>query len=126
VSRESTDGGAADRAAPLRRLLAAAAVVLLLIAPGAAFAIGRGGAPDTAIPVGVGDIVKVSAAPLGCIVRFQNGMRALDCRKTGPLAGTYGAILTSRQLLVVRYQSRKAGTIVFSAHHRNVRVKTCG
>jgi hypothetical protein len=126
VSPERTDGGAAHRAAPLRRLLAFAAAGLLLVAPGAALAVERHGAPDEAIPVSVGDIVKVSSAPLGCIVRFQNGLRALDCRKTGPIAGTYGAILTGKQVMVVRYESRKAGTIVFSAHHRNLRVKTCG
>ena len=126
MSTEPEDGGAAHRAAPLRRLLTYAAVGVTLVAPGAALAVERHGTPDEAIPVAVGDIVKVSAAPLGCIVRFQNGVRALDCRKTGPIAGTYGAILTARQLLVVRYESRKAGTIVFSAHHRNLRVKTCG
>jgi hypothetical protein len=126
VSPEPTDSGAAHNAAPLRRLLAYAAVVLVLITPGVAFAVERDGAPDEVIPVAVGDIVKVTGAPLGCVVRFQNGLRALDCRKTGPIAGTYGAIVTSKQLLVVRYQNQKAGRIVFSAHHRRLRVKTCG
>jgi hypothetical protein len=113
--------------APRSRRLACTIAALALVVPGVAFAVGRQtAAQEEAIPVAVGDIVKVSAAPLGCIVRFQNGLRALDCRKTGPLAGTYGAILTSRQLMVVRYASRKAGKIVFSAHHRRVRVHTCG
>jgi hypothetical protein len=126
VSRQPTDSGAAFKAAPLRRLLAYLALALVLVTPGVALAVERHAAPDEAIPVAVGDIVKVTGAPLGCVVRFQNGLRALDCRKTGPIAGTYGAIVTSKQLLVVRYESRKAGTIVFSAHHRRLRVKTCG
>jgi hypothetical protein len=126
VSRQPTDSGAAFKAAPLRRLLAYLALALVLVTPGVALAVERHAAPDEAIPVAVGNTVKVTGAPLGCVVRFQNGLRALDCRKTGPIAGTYGAIVTSKQLLVVRYESRKAGTIVFSAHHRRLRVKTCG
>jgi hypothetical protein len=128
VSAGSTGrSGATRKVVPFpRRLLAYGAAVIVLTTPGVSYAIGRQAAPSEAIPVAVGDIVKVSGAPLGCIVRFQNGVRALDCRKTGPLAGTYGALVTGRQVMVVRYESRRAGKIVFSAQHRRLRVKTCG
>lgn len=99
-------------------------VAALLVVPGAAFALGRESAP--AVPVAIGDIVKVNGAPLGCVIRFQNGLRAVDCRKTGPLAGTYGTILTKTQVLVVRYENRRSGRIVYSAHHHGVRAKVCG
>jgi hypothetical protein len=99
---------------------------VLLALPGVAFAIGRQAQPTTAIPVAVGDIVKVNGAPLACKVRFQNGLRAVDCRKTGPLAGTYGTIITGAQVMVVRYESASAGKIVFSVHHRRLRAHVCG
>jgi hypothetical protein len=105
---------------------AAAAALALLALPGVAFALGRQSQEVTAIPVAVGDIVKVNGAPLACKVRFQNGLRAVDCRKTGPLAGTYGTIITGAQVMVVRYESVRSGKVVFSAHHRRLRAHVCG
>ena len=110
---------------PRRRRL----VVLLSVA--AALAIPAGALawheqqPST-IPVTLGDVVKVTGAPVGCLVRRQDGYRALDCRRVGPLAGSYGTILTSRKVLVVRFESQKTAKIVFSAHHKRLRVQTCG
>jgi hypothetical protein len=88
----------------------------------------HGGARTAAPPISIqiGDIVKVSGAPVGCIARLQNGVRALDCRRVGPLVGTYGTILTGRQVLVVRFETAKTAKIVFSAHHRQIRTHTCG
>ena len=81
---------------------------------------------DPPIAIQIGDIVKVSGAPVGCIARLQNGVRALDCRRIGALPGTYGTILTGRQVLVVRFDTAKTAKIVFSAHHRQRRTHACG
>jgi hypothetical protein len=113
------------RKRPRRRrlavLLSAAAV---LAVPAGAFAWRE--QERSTIPVTVGDIVKVTGAPVGCAVRRQDGYAAIDCRRIGPLAGSYGTILTSRKVLVVRFESRKTAKIVFSARHSRLRVQTCG
>jgi hypothetical protein len=108
-----------------RRMLLGALVVTSLLVPSLAWAVHREGQP-AAIPVGVGEIVKVSGAPIGCAVRKQNGRRALDCRRIGPLAGTYGTILTRTRVLVVRFQKGRTATVVFSAHHGGLRARSCG
>jgi hypothetical protein len=99
-----------------------------LVAPAAAFGWGKqtAGAPGGTVPIVLGDVAKVTGAPIGCLVRQQNGERALDCRRAGPLAGRYGTILTPTQVLVVRFESRKAAKIVFQARHQQPRVHTCG
>jgi hypothetical protein len=119
------------RAAPRRlRLgaglvaLAAAGTTAALLLPAHGVARAADGGP--AIAVGVGDIVKVAGAPIGCAVRLQDGVPALDCRRIGPLRGTYGTILTGRKVLVVRFLDAKAARIVFSADHRRLRSHTCG
>jgi hypothetical protein len=73
-----------------------------------------------------GDIVKVNGTPIGCVVRRQDGYAALDCRRIGPLAGSYGTILTSRKVLVVRFENQRTAKVVFSARHKKLGVHTCG
>ena len=113
---------------PRRLLLAAALVVAVATAALSAVALAAtsGGASPPAIAVGLGDIVKVAGAPIGCAIRREGGVRALDCRRIGPLRGTYGAILTNRQLVVVRFGDKSTATIVFSARHGSTRAHTCG
>jgi len=107
-------------------VLAAAALLM----PAAAFAWNvatpRAGAPQTIVPVSLGDVAKVTGAPIGCLVRRQSGERALDCRRAGVLTGSYGTILTKTQVLVVRFESRKVARIVFQARHGKLRVNECG
>jgi len=105
-----------------RRVVAVGVAVALLL-PAAGFALAR--QSDEVIPIAVGDVVKLTGAPLGCAARFQNGIRAVDCRKIGTLRGTYGTILTARQVLVVRFEDRRSARIVFSAHHQRRGVQTC-
>jgi hypothetical protein len=96
-----------------------------LVAPAAAPA--RNDSPPAGIiPVSLGDVAKVTGAPIGCLVRRQSGERALDCRRTGLQVGSYGTILTPTQVLVVRFESRKTARIVFQARHGRLRVHTCG
>jgi hypothetical protein len=97
-----------------------------LVAPAAAYAWHEQAPPGSVIPVALGDIAKVSGAPIGCIVRRQNGEAALDCRRAGDLTGSYGTILTKTQVLVVRFESPKVAKIVFQARHRQLRAHTCG
>ena len=108
------------------RILAVACVALALLIPSLAWA--THDSPqgvDTTIPVGIGELVKVSGAPLGCAVRRDSGRRVLDCRRLGRLMGTYGVLLTRERLTVVRFRNARHGTVVFSARHRSVRAHTC-
>ena len=88
-------GGDPDGRRPRRRRLVLVVSALAVLAvPAGAF--GWRESQGSTIPLAQGDIVKVTGAPIGCIVRRQDGYLALDCRRIGPLAGSYGAILTSR------------------------------
>jgi hypothetical protein len=118
-------GGDPDRRRPRRRrliLLATASAVLAV--PAGAF--GWRASQGSTIPLAQGDIAKVTGAPLGCIVRKQDGYPALDCRRVGPLAGSYGTILTSRKVLVVRFENQRTAKVVFSARHSKLGVHKCG
>jgi hypothetical protein len=118
-------GGDPDRRPPRhRRLVVLASALAVLAVP--AGALGWRATQGSTIPVARGDIVKVTGAPIGCIVRRQDGYAALDCRRIGPLAGSYGTILTSRRALVVRFENRRTAKVVFSARHSKLGVHTCG
>jgi hypothetical protein len=129
----SDDGLRNDDVAPRRsgrRWIAATCVGVAAALATAAASValtnrGAGAQGGPAIAVGVGDIVKVAGAPIGCGVRLQNGVKALDCRRIGPLRGTYGTILTGRRVLVVRFLNKTTATIVFSASHGQLRARTC-
>ena len=41
----------------------------------------------------------------------------LDCRRGGPLAGTYGTMLSARRAQVVRFRSSSVAKVVFTATH---------
>jgi hypothetical protein len=99
-------------------------VVAFIVCAPWATASERGSAPP-AIPVGVGEIVKVAGTPIACAVRRDAKQRAFDCRRLGPLAGTYGTLLTRTRVLVVRFHDDTTGTVVFSARHGSARARTC-
>ena len=119
-------GGDPDRRRPCRhrRLLVLVSALAVLAVPAGAF--GWRASQGATIPVAQGDIVKVSGAPIGCVVRRQDGYQALDCRRIGPLTGSYGTILTSRKVLVVRFENQRTAKVVFSARHSKLGVHTCG
>jgi hypothetical protein len=108
------------------RTLAALLAAAAFISPAAALAWQDKATEEGIIPVSLGDVTKVTGAPIGCIVRLQNGERALDCRRAGALTGSYGTIITGSQVLVVRFESPKVAKIVFQARHGKLRVHTCG
>jgi hypothetical protein len=110
----------------MNRLLAF--VVIALVAVGApAFVLGaNAGSSSRTLTVNVGDIVRVSgAADIGCRVIRHDGFRTLDCRRAGPLAGTYGIMLNKREVLVVRFRNATSAKIVVVAKHGNPDVQLC-
>jgi hypothetical protein len=125
-ARETVAGGGdPDRRRPRRRrLILLASALAVLAVPAGAF--GWRASQSSTIPLAQGDIAKVTGAPIGCIVRKQDGYPALDCRRIGPLAGSYGTILTSRKVLVVRFENQRTAKVVFSARHSKLGVHTCG
>jgi hypothetical protein len=108
------------------RTLAALLALAALVSPAVALGWSDTASDEGIIPVSLGDVTKVTGAPIGCIVRLQNGERALDCRRAGVLTGSYGTIITGSQVLVVRFESPKVAKIVFQARHGKLRVHTCG
>jgi hypothetical protein len=122
---DAAHGGDADlRRLPHRRWIVLVSTLAVLGVPAGAF--GWREHQASTIPVARGDVVKVTGAPIGCVVRRQDGYPALDCRRIGPLAGSYGTILTSRKVLVVRFEDRRTAKIVFAARHSKLRVHSCG
>ena len=118
-------GGDPDRRRPRRRrLILLVSALAVLAVPAGAF--GWRASQGSTIPLAQGDIAKVTGAPIGCIVRKQDGYPALDCRRIGPLGGSYGTILTSRKVLVVRFENQRTAKVVFSARHNKLGVHTCG
>jgi hypothetical protein len=118
-------GGDPDGRRPRRRRLVVLVSALAVLAvPAGAF--GWRASQGFTVPLAQGDIAKVTGAPIGCIVRKQDGYPALDCRRVGPLAGSYGTILTSRKILVVRFENQRTAKVVFSARHSKLGVHTCG
>jgi hypothetical protein len=82
--------------------------------------------PTQAVPVmvEVGDTVQVSGAPLGCRVTAPRAVKTLDCRVAGPLAGSYGILMSSRRLQVVRFRTAHLAKVVFVADQHGA-FRTC-
>jgi hypothetical protein len=65
----------------------------------------------------LGDTVRVEGAAVGCQAVRRGGDVVIDCRRGGPLAGSYGAFLGERRITVARFQANTTGRVVFSARH---------
>lgn len=82
----------------------------------------RGGAAqgDTArtVVLGVGDVMEVDGAPIGCQVTRRDGRVVIDCRRAGQLEGTYGTLLDERRVRVARFRSSDTAKVVFKAKHK--------
>ena len=75
-----------------------------------------------------GDRIRVLDVPIACrVVRVRElGSRvALDCRRGGPLAVTYGTLLTAREAALVDFESTHRAKIVAVARHGGD-VRRCG
>jgi hypothetical protein len=97
--------------------------VLLVPAVGPASHAGVTESPP--ITLNVGDIVRVSGAPIGCIVSLQAEVKTLDCRRIGSLPGTYGTLLNGQGARVVRFETASVAKVVFSARHQRNNTHTC-
>jgi hypothetical protein len=83
-------------------------------------ATGDAGMPARTLVARPGDEVHVQGAPLACrVVRVRElGYRiALDCRRAGTLAGTYGTLLTAREAAVVAFANARTAKVVSIATH---------
>jgi len=67
----------------------------------------------------LGDSFQVRGASLGCKVVARDGGKAVDCRISGPLTGSYGTLMTDTHLLVVRFRSAQVAKVVFDARQRH-------
>jgi hypothetical protein len=109
-----------------RPLLVLSLAAGMLVAPAAVSAVSRATSdiqPPTVLQLG--DVVTVSAAPVGCIARVRQNVRVLDCRRLGRHTGTYAAIISARGVLVARYENERVAKVVFSARHQSRDTKTC-
>ena len=72
------------------------------------------------VVVRLGDRIRVADASIGCRVarmRQLGGRIVVDCRRAGALAGTYGTLLTAREVAVMRFQSKHSAKLVVVATH---------
>jgi hypothetical protein len=112
-------------ALPAALVLVTLTVVLAGLGAASTWAAAKGTTDPTALPLRVGDVIQVSGTRVGCKVMMRSGVRTLDCRRSGPLAGTYGALLTSRRVVVVKFRNADVAEVVFTARHLG-RAVACG
>ena len=108
-----------------RPLLVLSLAAGMLVAPAAVSAVSRATFDIQPTVLQLGDVVRVSAAPVGCIARVRQNVRVLDCRRVGRHTGTYAAIISGRGVLVARYENEHVAKVVFSARHQSRDTKTC-
>jgi hypothetical protein len=78
------------------------------------------GSSGTSFVVQLGDRIRVVDAPIACrVARVREfGRRvALDCRRSGPLRGTVGTLLTGREAALVRFGDAHVARVVSIAEH---------
>jgi len=80
-----------------------------------------GGAP---IVLHIGDTIQLAASPVGCKAGVRSGVKTLDCRVAGPLAGSYGTLMSGGRVLVIRFRTARTAKVVFEATQRGY-AKTC-
>ena len=107
----------------MTRLLAVPALFLAIALGawlGSSTAAGGAGMPAETFVARVGDQFRVLDVPIACrVVRVRElGRRvALDCRRGGPLGGTYGTLLTAREAAIVAFEDSRNAKVVACAKH---------
>jgi hypothetical protein len=74
----------------------------------------------------LGDRVHVEGAGIGCrVTRLSQhaGRTFLDCRRSGPLAGTYATLLGAREVAVIRFVKTRTARVVFTARHKGTHLR---
>jgi hypothetical protein len=108
-------------------------IVLAVVAAFAAGALTGPGGPARAQVPGIepltlvlGDRVHVEGAGIGCrVTRLSQyaGRTFLDCRRSGPLAGTYATLLGEREVAVIRFVKTGTAQVVFTARHKGTHLR---
>jgi hypothetical protein len=101
-------------------LLAGAVAALFGLALLGTFVIRPAPAASTASPIVVntGDLIQVAQTHISCGVLRRSGANVIQCVAPPPLRGTYGAVMSDRRVLVVRFRSNTTAKIVFTARQR--------
>jgi hypothetical protein len=73
----------------------------------------------------VGDTLRVEGAAMGCQVTRRGGRPTIECRRAGPLAGTYGTFMSDRKVIVARFRARRTAQTILTARHGG-RWHACG
>jgi hypothetical protein len=117
------------REGAVARGLTVVAVIAAFLAGALLSPEGPAGAPATAdklLTLDLGDRLRVDGADIGCrVARLSRygGRTFLDCRRAGPLAGSYATLLGEREVAVVHFVNRRA-KVVFTARHEGTAL-TC-
>lgn len=72
------------------------------------------------LEVRTGDRIRVVGAPIGCrIARMSRfgGRVVVDCRRAGPLAGSFATFFTAREAALAKFESNRAAKLVVVAPH---------
>jgi len=101
----------------MTRWLVAAVCVVGLAALALAARGGASARGDAGVILRVGDTMQVEGARIGCQVSERSGRPAIECRRTGKVAGTYTAIFDERRARIARFRSSDTAKIVFTAKH---------
>ena|SRR5947208_672924 len=73
------------------------------------------GSQNEPVFLDVGDSFQIAGAPVGCKVIARSAGKSLDCRIAGPVAGSYGTLMSATHLNVVRFRSGRVAKVVFTA-----------
>ncbi|MFL6031136.1 MAG: hypothetical protein ACJ74D_14045 [Gaiellaceae bacterium] len=113
-------------------MIRALLLVAVLAASGVAWlAVSRASATSSVphpIVVRAGDEIRVLGAPVGCRVVHMRGFAGrlvVDCRRTGNLRGTYGTLLSGREVGLVRFESDHTGKLLYRAAQYGS-IRKCG
>ena len=92
------------------------------LAAGALYQVNASASAGRTTILSLGDRVMVDQVPVGCRVTHLAGHGKqvfLDCRRAGPLKGTYGTYFGASKVLVVRHLNARSAKVVFQARHEN-------
>lgn len=108
-------------------------IVLAVVAAFIAGALSGPGVPAGAqlpgiepLTLDLGDRVRVEGADIGCrVTRLSQyaGRTFLECRRSGPLAGTYATLLGEREVAVIRFVKTRTAKVVFTARHNGTQLR---
>jgi hypothetical protein len=83
------------------------------------------GSRASQLTIDVGDVVQVAGGDIGCKVVRRRLVKTLDCRRAGPLPGTFGVMIDKERVVVARFETAHTAKIILSAHHGRRTVSRC-